>query len=217
VNKSNICLRLFFSIVLIMLPVILFAHPHMFLTSTVEFVWDKATLSGCWVEWKFDQFFSADIIRAHDSDKNGIFSDAETKQVYKNAFSYLKNYYYFTFIRQGKIRTNPASVSKFTIGIRNETMWYRFFIDLSQTSPGEICLSIYDYTFFCDIKYEDKNPVKLIFDENFVHPKYEVVENKEYPVYYNPLGSIDDSTIYYKWKKGLSTYYPREIKISYAK
>jgi len=188
----------------------------MFLTSSEEFVWDKDRLSGCWIEWTFDQFFSADIIRAYDANKDGIFSDVETKKVHDNAFIYLKNYYYFTFIRQGKTRTNPPSVSNFTAGIRKDRMWYRFYIDLSKTAPGEICLSVYDYTFFCDIRASDTNPVTLTYDPAFVHPSYEIVENKNYPVYYNPLGAIDDNTIYYKWKKGLETYYPREIRITYA-
>lgn len=188
----------------------------MFLISTEEFVWNRERLSGCWIEWTFDQFFSADIIQAYDHDGNGTFDAKETKEVYNGAFINLKNYYYFTFIRQGATRTNPPSVDKFTAGIRDRKMWYRFFIDLSKTAPGEICLSVYDYTFFCDIRYPDASPVKLSYDPEFVHPSFQIVENKDNPVYYNPLGAIDDNTIYYTWKKGLQTYYPREIRITYA-
>jgi hypothetical protein len=43
------------------------------------------------------------------------------------------------------------------------------------------------------------------------------VENRNYPVYYDPLGSMNDTTIYYEWKKGLQIYYPREIRITYAR
>ncbi len=202
---------------LLIAPAAVSAHPHMFLTSSEEFVWEKARLSGCWIEWSFDQFFSADIIQAYDRDGNGKFDAAEIKEVYNGAFINLKNYYYFTFVRQGQTRTNPQSVSKFTAGIRGQKMWYRFFIDLSKAEPGEICLSVYDYTFFCDIRYPDASPVKLTYDPEYVQPSYQIVENKDYPVYYNPLGTVDDNTIYYTWKKGLQTYYPREIKITYAK
>jgi ABC-type uncharacterized transport system substrate-binding protein len=209
-------LRLFFILALAAFPALLSAHPHMFLTSTEEFVWEKEKLSGCWIEWTFDQFFSADIIQAYDADGNGRFSAEETKQVYNGAFINLKNYYYFTFIRQGKNRTNPPAVAKFSAGIRDQKMWYRFFVDLSKSTPGELCLAVYDYTFFCDIRYPDATPVKLTFDPTFVKPSYQIVENKEYPVYYNPLGAADDNTVYYTWKKGLQTYYPREIRITYA-
>lgn len=214
---SRIKMRLFFMCALLLTPALLSAHPHMFLTSTEEFVWENDRLSGCSIEWTFDQFFSADIIQAYDRDGNGKFDASETKEVYNGAFINLKNYYYFTFIRQGKNRMNPPSVSKFSAGIRGQKMWYRFFIDLSKTEFGEICLSVYDYTFFCDIRYPDADPVKLTYDSELVKPSYQIVENKDYPVYYNPLGAVDDNTIYYTWKKGLQTYYPREIRITYAK
>jgi ABC-type uncharacterized transport system substrate-binding protein len=188
----------------------------MFLTSKAEFVWNKADLSGCWLEWTFDQFFSADLMN-YDVNHDGVFSPAETKKVYDGAFTNLRNYYYFTFIRQGKKRTNPKGVSDFSVTRKEGNVAYRFFIDLSKSDPGDISLAVYDYTFFCDIRSPDTEPVKLTFDPAYVHPAYEIAENKDYPVYYNPLGAIDDNTIYYTWKKGLETYYPREIRISYAK
>lgn len=202
---------------LLAFPISLSAHPHMYLSSQEEFVWEGANLSGCWVEWTFDRFFSADIIQAYDADGNGSFSAAETKKVHDGAFINLKNYYYFTFIRQGGKRTNPAGVSRFAVTQKNGVMNYRFFIDLSKTAPGEIAVAVYDYTFFCDIAYPDEAPVKLTYDATFVKPKFEIVENRDFPVYYNPLGTIDDTTIYYEWKKGLQTFYPREIRISYDK
>ncbi len=75
---------------MVLMPAVVFAHPHMFLTSTEEFVWEKDRLAGCWIEWEFDQFFSADIIQAYDHDGNGKFSAAETKEVFNGAFINLK-------------------------------------------------------------------------------------------------------------------------------
>jgi ABC-type uncharacterized transport system substrate-binding protein len=192
------------------------AHPHMFLTSQAEFVWDKTKLSGCWLEWTFDQFFSSDLMN-FDINHDGKFSAPETKEVYNNAFIYLKNYYYFTFIRQGAKRTNPPGVERFSVKESGGRVSYRFWIDLSKTEPDDVSLAVYDYTFFCDIRTPEKDPVKLTYDASLVHPSYEIAENKDYPVYYNPLGAVDDNTVYYKWKKGLETFYPREIRISYAK
>jgi ABC-type uncharacterized transport system substrate-binding protein len=72
---------------------------------------------------------------------------------------------------------------------------------------------VYDYTFFCDIRYPDGNPVTLRYDREQVLPRWEIRENRDNPVYYNPLGDIEDTTVYYEWKPGLETYYPREITI----
>lgn len=210
---------IYFVLVLIFVcfPVSIFAHPHMFFTSSEEFVWNEEKLAGVWLEWIFDSYFSADIIWAYDFDADGKFTPEEIDAVYNNAFINLRNYYYFTFIRQGKTRSNPTSVEKFTARQDNGLLVYRFYVDLSQYKSGEFCLAVYDYTYFCDVRYPDKNPVKLTYDSSKVAPKFTIEENKEFPVYYNPLGSASDTTVYYEWKPGLQTYYPREVKITYAK
>jgi ABC-type uncharacterized transport system substrate-binding protein len=192
-----------------------FAHPHMSLSTSCEFVWKDAALSGAYVDWAFDPYFSADIIRGYDANKDGSFSEKESAQVYAKAFQNLKNYYFFTFIRQGDKRSNPKAVSEFKAYQESGTLHYRFFVDLS-AYKGELWLAIYDYTYFCAIDYAKESPVTFLCDESLVKPSFEIVENKKYPVYYNPAGAADDTTVYYKWKKGLMTFYPREIRLSYA-
>jgi ABC-type uncharacterized transport system substrate-binding protein len=192
-----------------------FAHPHMSLEASCEFVWKGETLSGVYVDWAFDLYFSADIIRGFDSNGDGVFDQAETKVVYDNAFQNLRHYYFFTFIRQGTMRTNPKSVDDFSVFQKVGTLHYRFFIDLS-AYKGEISLALYDYTYFCAIDYAKEQAVRLEFDKKQVQPSAEIVENKKYPVYYNPTGAIDDNTVYYTWKKGLLTFYPKEIVVSYG-
>ncbi|NLM00962.1 MAG: DUF1007 family protein [Treponema sp.] len=207
----------FFSLIFFILisSISLFSHPHMFMECSAEFVWNKDKLSGVFIEWTFDQFFSADIIAACDKNQDGKFNALETQNVYDSAFINLRHYYYFTFIRQGDKRTNPSKVEKFSVSQKNGVMKYNFFIDLSDYKQEEINVAIYDYTFFCAIDYTKENPVKLTYDKNYINPRFDIIENRKYPVYYNPLGAIDDTTIYYEYKKGLQTYYPKEIKISY--
>lgn len=191
------------------------AHPHMFFTSRFEVVFDGASLKGAYCEWIFDRFFSADIIQGFDINKDGKFNAKETQDIYNNAFIYTKNYYYFTFIRQGSKRTNPSHVSNFSARYKNGIVTYRFFIDLSHYAKGELFLATYDYTFFCDITYDKKTPVRFIYDTTKVTPGFEISENKNFPVYYSPGGSGADRTIYTKWKEGLETYYPKEVRIYY--
>lgn len=215
--KDKICGRSRFLLVCLLfcLPVMLTAHPHMQFTSTAEFVWKGKVLQGVFLEWAFDPYFSADIIRGYDVNQDGQFSPAEVQDVFDNAFSNLRHYYYFTFVSQNGRRDNPKTVEQFSVWQKNGTLYYRFFVDLSSWEPGTIRLAIYDYTFFCDIRYPEKNPITLTFDPAVVQPSWEVRENRDNPVYYNPMGAVDDNTIYYKWKQGLETYYPREIWIIY--
>ena len=186
----------------------------MFFSSTEEFVFEDDKLVGCWLEWTFDSYFSADIIYTYDFDLNGKFDAEETDYIYNYAFINLKNYYYFTFIRQGKTRSNPEKVEKFSAYQKNGLLVYRFYIDLSQYKGKEIYLAVYDYTYFCDVRYPD-DPVSVDFDPTKVNVSFAIEENKDYPVYYNPMGAATDTTVYYEWKPGLQTYYPREIHLTY--
>lgn len=195
----------------------LFAHPHMWFQSKIDFIFSGEKLTGAYVTWTFDRFFSAEIIADYDSNKDGKFTKAETEDVYNNAFIYTQNYYYFTFIRQGSVRTSPEKISKdkFSVWQKNGIVSYRFYVDLSKLKGRELYFACYDYTFFCDITYPEHKAVNFICDKTRLKPSFTIEENKAFPIYYNPLGAADDMTIYYKWAPGLQTYYPLEIHIKF--
>jgi len=187
----------------------------MHFSSAVEFVFAGNKLKGAYVEWTFDRYFSADIISGYDLNKDGVFNAKETQDVWENAFSYTSNYYYFCFIREENRRSSPTDVSSFKVRQKDGIVSYNFYIDLSQFTSRELFFAIYDYTFFCDITYKEKNGVLFRYNSSSLRPTFKIIENKNYPVYYNPVGPIDDTRIYYKWKPGLETYYPKEIAIRY--
>ncbi len=191
------------------------AHPHMFLESRAEIVTRGGSLSGVWLEWKLDTFFSADLIHGYDLNRDGIFDAAETRALEQGAFANLRHYHYFTFIRVGTVRTNPSAVKDFSARQSGGAVIYRFFVDLSAYAADELYLAVYDYTYFCDIRYPQRDPVSITDGAQVPGRtlRWEIVENREYPVYYNPLGAVDDTTGYYKPAPGLATYYPREIRI----
>ena len=64
------------------------------------------------------------------------------------------------------------------------------------------------------MRYPD-NPVSLKYDASKVSVNYAIEENKDFPVYYSPLQAANDTTVYYEWKPGLQTYYPKEVHLTY--
>lgn len=192
----------------------LFAHPHMCFTSEFELIFSNNKLKGVNVIWTFDKFFSLDIISGYDLNRDGYFSKAETDEVYANAFVYTSNYGHFTFIRVGNTRKSPETIARkdFSVYQKNGSLQYKFYVNLSSYTEHEIYIACYDYTFFCDISYP-KNPLRIVGMHGKV--QHSIVENKNYPIYYDPFGAIDDNRVYYKWAPGLNTYYPSEIKITY--
>ena len=104
------------------------AHPHLFISTQTEFILNNGKVQGAYETWTFDRFFSADIIQGYDLNGDGLFSKAETQDVYDNAFINTKNYAYFTFIRQGDKRQSPARVSDFSVWQKNGIATYRFYV-----------------------------------------------------------------------------------------
>ncbi len=45
---------------------------------------------------------------------------------------------------------------------------------------------------------------------------FEIHENKDNPVFYDPLGAVDDTSTYKAWRPGLNKYYPKEVHIFHA-
>ena len=199
---------------LLAIPAAAAAHPHIFISTALEFVIKEGKIQGVYETWTFDRFFSADIIQGYDVNGDGSFNAAETKDVYDNAFINTQHYAYFTFIRQGEKRSSPQKVSNFSVGQKTGVVFYRFYVDLSHYS-GDFYFAVYDYTFFCHFRYAEPIPITFIGDASTKKPSYTIAENKKYPVYYDPFDSAEVTPMYDKWKPGLQTYYPREIHITY--
>lgn len=205
---------LFFVIMMYAAPVQAIAHPHLFISAQIEFVLSGGKIQGAYETWTFDRFFSADIIQGYDLNRDGMFSRSETADVYDNAFINTQHYSYFTFIRQGDKRTSPPNVSAFSVWQKDGAVSYRFYVDLT-AYQGNFSFAVYDYTFFCDFRYAEAEPIRFTGTSGKAVPTYTIAENKKYPVYYDPFDTADATATYNTWKPGLQTYYPREITISY--
>lgn len=193
----------------------IFAHPHMQILSRAEFTFKNNELTGVWLEWEFDLFFSADIIISYDYDKNGIFDYQEIDAIYNEAFISLKDFNYFTFIRVKDKRMSPTEVQDFTAHTNNKkNLIYRFFVPLSNLESNDFYLSIYDFTYFCACFYQDENPVIFSGTMN-LKPYYSIQKNEKYPVYYDPYAGPDSDIVYKKWEEGLETIVIKEIHVKF--
>jgi len=193
------------------------AHPHLLIMTELEPEFSGTECTGLWIEWAFADMFGASILHDFDKDKNGVFNAAETKAVHDNAFINLRKYGYFVFLRKGETRKNPAAVESFTVFLRDKRLHYRFRVPLKGLGyADDFSVAIFDSTYFCATKYKDA-PVKFPAGGSGKKPIYEIVENKKYPVYYDPYGSATDTTTYTKWKPGLQTAYPTEIRFFFPK
>ena len=199
------------ALIMFLLPLYLYAHPHIMLKTSLEIEYSDSSCTGVWVDWEFDRFFSISIIGDFDKNKDGKFDETEVRDIEENAFSNLKNYGYFVDIRVGDKRTKPDSVSRFSAKFSGDKLYYRFFISLAKDTYNNFYISIFDPTYYSAVSYVDDG-IK-IGNGVGTAPRYELLENKDYPVYYDPYGSASDMTTYSKWKPGLQTAYPKEVHV----
>lgn len=206
-----------FALVSIASAASVWAHPHVFMDSSMEFEMKGEECVGVWQEWTFDVVFSADLIGQFDADRDGTFDASETATIQARAFSNLRKYGYFTFLRKGDARSCPEAVERFGASQEGGRVTYRFRVPLEGKGfSGDFSVATFDSTFYCASRYRE-TPARItwIGGESLRKPALRVAPNEKYPVYYNPFGSATDSRVYTKMEKGLQTAYPEEIRVSF--
>lgn len=196
-------------------PSIGFSHPHVFMDTQVDFQFTPNGLKGIWINWLFDEIFSATIKMDFDADRNNQFSDSEVRAIKTNAFANLKNFNYFTSIIKNNKKVPIKSVTLFSARMEKNRLRYRFFIPLeiyATTKQTSIKVSIYDKTFYCDIGFDPHNAIKVKGAEQF-RVRHTVQQDFENEILYNnAYQTASRDGITYD-----GTTYPYEVTLKFIK
>jgi len=166
-----------------------FAHPHVFIDNTVTIVFDHSGLTGIRVKWGFDEMFSSMIIHDYDTNKDSTFSHDEIDKIKNGAFSNLKSYNYFTYLKINGEEFIVKYVKDFSADLNSNKVVYNFFIPchVSATSSyKEIKLSMYDSTYYTDIMLANQNPVSFV-NTSLIEYRYEIQDNTKKAFYYGQV------------------------------
>lgn len=196
----------------IFIAVASYTHPHIQILTRSKVEFEDDSVKGVWMEWEFDEYFSADIILSYDLDEDSNFTREETDDIYNNAFISLKDYDYFTYIREGERRWSPKEVENFSVDINNENVIYKFFVPLNIESRT-FSLAVYDFTYFCAVFYQESEPLTFVNIDN--SPSFTIEENLDHPIYFNPYAGVGDTTVYTRMEEGLVELFIKEIQIEY--
>jgi len=117
--------------ILILLSIMLFskllAHPHLFIEPSLEFIVSDNSIRAVRVCWKWDRWWSMDVIFDCDINRDGYLDEEEIKLVYNDYFKGIQNFNYFTQIFIDGNKSNTGQVKNFTAKINNdETVSYCF-------------------------------------------------------------------------------------------
>lgn len=163
-------------------------HAHVWIHGGVIVHFDEKGMAGFKQEWVFDEMFSSMIIHDFDRNRNGRFEPEEVKEVYKGAFSNLKNFDYFTHVKiNGKV-FRVKFVKDFNAKIVKQRMVYHFFVPChikATSSFKKIQIAVYDESFYTSMTLL-KDQVLFKNDDNYEH-HHTIELNEDEPYYYGQV------------------------------
>ena len=143
---------------MLIIPVSVYSHPHVYIDNTVSIVFDKDGMKGIRAQWVFDEMFSNMIIADCDRNSDGKLNSDEVKAVKKGYFSNLKQHNYFSYVEIDGKAFRVTYVEDFNASIQDDKIMYSFFIPCHVKASAEakkIIIAMYDETYYTDIAHND--------------------------------------------------------------
>ncbi len=133
------------------------AHPHAWIDLDSRLIFDdQGRLEAVELDWLFDEFYTAFI--AEEFVAAGVEPSVFLEQVAAENLANLRDYEYFTFLKQDGAALALADVRRFETTIKGERLWLRFEVPLAvpaDPATGAISLAVYDPTYYIEVLYHE--------------------------------------------------------------
>ena len=191
--KHRLSLFFIFSTIgLLAFPSATYSHPHVFVVNKIIIVFDDRGLSGIRVNWGFDEFFSSMIAGDYDKNRNKKLEKSEIALIKKEAFSYLANFDYFSFIKIDGKPFKVKWVTDFSAALSDGKLTYEFFIPChvkASSTFKEITIAQYDPTYYSAVFFGKNKPVKIEAGPNF-ETSFKIAKNLKESYYYGMVHPV---------------------------
>jgi ABC-type uncharacterized transport system substrate-binding protein len=128
------------------------AHPHVFVDSVSEVVYDaQGRVTGVQQHWTFDEAFSAYATQGLDQNGDGVYSRQELAPLAQTNVENLKDFGYFTFARLGGKELLFRDPVNYYLDYKNNQLTLNFFLPLSSPQmqgKKALAVQIYDPTYY---------------------------------------------------------------------
>jgi ABC-type uncharacterized transport system substrate-binding protein len=143
------------------------AHPHVFIETTSDVVFNDAGLiKSINVEWVFDPNYSSMATEGLDTNKDGMFSADELQPLAKENVDSLKEWSYFVYGRLNGEKLKWADVTDYGQHMGDDgRLRMQFVVPLPQAvdpRTAEFVYRIYDPSFYIAIDFVGKDPVEAL-------------------------------------------------------
>jgi len=170
-----------------------YPHPHVFVVNKMILIFDDRGFSGIRVNWSFDEFFSSMIAGDYDKNRNKKLEIPEVALIKKEAFGYLANFDYFTFIKIDGKPFKVKWVTDFQAELSDGKLAYEFFVPChvkASTIFKEITIAQYDPTYYSSLLFGKNHPVKIEAGEKF-ETIFKIAENLKESYYYGMVHPVE--------------------------
>lgn len=118
--------------VLSLLLVSLYAHPHTFIEVYPTIHVKENSTSTVHFKWMLDDMTSAMLIMELDQNGDGKIDNRENKLIYADYFSIFEDYSYYTYIKVNNRSIRFPEPQNFKASIENNKICYSFDIDVEE-------------------------------------------------------------------------------------
>ncbi len=157
--------ELFFAALFVILPSLAAAHPHVWVDSASEMIYDaKGRLTAIRHHWLFDEEFSAYALQGLDTNRDGKYSAAELKPLAKENVELLKDFDYFTFLSVGDYQAGFGAPTNYYLELLNGRLMLHFTLPLAMPllTDGTTHLEVYDPDYYVAFTLPNENAVRLV-------------------------------------------------------
>jgi len=142
-------------LVLLVLITNSFAHPHTFIEVYPTIKVKDYKVVKLHFQWKIDEMTSSMLIMEFDQDGDGKINAKENFFVYSSYFVSLKDYDFFTIIKQDGKRLDLSKPKNFKASIKGEKICYDFDIE-KEYNAKDLSIEFGDTSFFTAMILKDK-------------------------------------------------------------
>jgi ABC-type uncharacterized transport system substrate-binding protein len=155
-------MRFLLIIILLLIPLRASAHPHVWIETRANFVFDQGKLIGVDLDWLFDEMFSAAMIEDFDHGHKGHFDTKDVADLQQQVLPGYADFAYYTHIRVDGQEVKIAKTANFAPSLEKGQVRFKFRALLPEpVDPAKHKLEagLYDETFFVDLGLAADNPI----------------------------------------------------------
>jgi ABC-type uncharacterized transport system substrate-binding protein len=140
------------------------AHPHVFVTSKAEVVYDQGKIVAIANHWTFDEFYTAMAIQGLDTNNDGIYTREELAELAKVNMEGLKEFDYFTFAKLGAATAPFSAPVEPWLEHKDGVLTLHFKVPLKEpvaANAAGFSFSVYDPSYFIAFELAKGDAVTL--------------------------------------------------------